>query len=58
VKARRKENTRKSKTYRWVDNINMERREIGLGGMQWIDLDQDEDRLRALVNTVMNFPVP
>jgi hypothetical protein len=33
-------------------------REIGLGGMDWIDLAQDRDQWRALVNTVMNFSVP
>jgi hypothetical protein len=43
---------------RWEDNINMELREIGWGGMDWIDLDQDRDWWRALVNTVMNLRVP
>jgi hypothetical protein len=32
--------------------------EIGLGGMDWIDLAQDRDLWRALVNTVMNLRVP
>jgi hypothetical protein len=36
----------------------MDRREIGWGGIDWIDLAQDRDQWRALVNTVMNFPVP
>jgi hypothetical protein len=42
----------------WEDNIKMDLREIGWGGMDWIDLTQDRDRWRALVNTVMNFRVP
>jgi hypothetical protein len=43
---------------RWVDNIKMYLREIGLDGMDWIDLAQDRDRWRALVNTLMNLRVP
>jgi hypothetical protein len=39
---------------RWVDNIKMDLREIGWGGMDWIDLTQDRDQRRFLVNTVMN----
>jgi hypothetical protein len=35
-----------------------ELREIGWDGMDWIDLAQDRDRWRALVNTVMNLRVP
>jgi hypothetical protein len=52
----RKESTRK--TRRWVDNIKMDVRRIGCGSMGWIDLVQDEDQWRALVNTIMNFRVP
>jgi hypothetical protein len=37
-----------------VDNIKMDLREIGWGGMDWIDLVQDGDQWRALVNTVIN----
>jgi hypothetical protein len=33
-------------------------REVGWGVMDWIDLAQDRDQWRALVNTVMNLPVP
>jgi hypothetical protein len=40
---------------RWVDNIKMDLRDIGWDGMDWIDLAQDRDQWRALVNTVMNF---
>jgi hypothetical protein len=43
---------------RWVDNIKMDLRETGWDGMDWIDLAQDRDQWRALVNTVMNLPVP
>jgi hypothetical protein len=42
---------------RWVD-IEMDLREIGWGGMDWIDLDQDKEQWMALVNTVMNLRVP
>jgi hypothetical protein len=38
-----------------VDNIKMNLREIGWGVMDWIDLAQDKDQWRALVNTVMNI---
>ena len=43
---------------RWEDNIKMDFREVGCGGMDWIEMAQDSDRWRALVNTVMNFRVP
>jgi hypothetical protein len=36
----------------------MDLREIGCGGMDWIDLAQDRDGLKAVVNTVMNIQVP
>jgi hypothetical protein len=42
---------------RWEDNIKMDLREVGGGGMDWIILAQDRDRWRALVNTVMNLRV-
>jgi hypothetical protein len=35
----------------------MDLREIGLGGMDWIDLAQDRDQWQALVKTVMNLRV-
>jgi hypothetical protein len=43
---------------RWVDNIKMDLREVGLDGRDWIDLAQDRDRWRAYVNAVMNLRVP
>jgi len=42
---------------RWEDNIKMDLREVG-GGGDWMELGQDRDRRRALVNKVMNFLVP
>jgi hypothetical protein len=44
--------------HRWVDNIKINLREIVWDGMDWIDLAQDRDQWRALVNTVMNLRVP
>jgi hypothetical protein len=43
---------------RWEDNIRMDVGKIGWGGMDWIDLAQDRDQCRALVNTIMNLRVP
>jgi hypothetical protein len=43
---------------RWVENTEMDLREIGWDGMDWIDVAQDKDKWRALVNTVMNLRVP
>jgi hypothetical protein len=40
---------------RWVDNIRMDLKDIGL---DWIDLAPDRDQWRVLVNTVMNLRVP
>jgi hypothetical protein len=42
----------------WVNNIKMDLREIKWDGMDWIDLSQDRDPRRALVNTIMNLRVP
>jgi hypothetical protein len=43
---------------RWEDNIKVNLHEVGCGGMDLIELAQDRDRWRALVNSVMNFLVP
>ena len=43
---------------RWEYNIKMYLQEVGRGGMDWIDLAQDRDRWRELVNEVMNLRVP
>jgi hypothetical protein len=43
---------------RCMDNIKMDLREKGWDGMNWIDLAQERDQWRALVNTVMNLRVP
>jgi hypothetical protein len=42
----------------WVNNSKMNLRVINLGNMGWIDLAQDRDQWRALVNTVMDHQVP
>jgi hypothetical protein len=43
---------------RWVDNIKIDLRAIGCGGVDWIGLTRDRERWRALVNSVMNLWVP
>jgi len=42
---------------RWEDNIKMDLQEVGCGRMDWIEVAQDRDRWRALVNAVMNIRV-
>ena len=41
----------------WEDNIKMDHQEMGCGSMDWIELAQDKDRWRVLVNAVMNLRV-
>jgi hypothetical protein len=43
---------------RWENNIKMDLQEMGCDGMDWIDVAQDRDRWRALVNAVMNLRFP
>jgi hypothetical protein len=40
---------------RWEDSINMDLREVGCGGVEWIEQAQDRNRWRTFVNTVMTF---
>jgi len=44
--------------HRWEDNIKMDIQELGCGGVDWIELAQDRDRWRALVNAVRNLQFP
>jgi len=43
---------------RWEGNIKMDLQEVGWGEMDWIDLSEDRDRWRALLNAVMSLWVP
>jgi hypothetical protein len=56
-KSRRKVTIRETKTY-VLENIKMDLREIGWGGMDWIDLAQNRDQWRTFVNMVMKLQVP
>jgi hypothetical protein len=52
-----RENLKERRRRGWVDNIKMDLREIGWEGRDWIELAQDRDKWRDLVNTVMNLRV-
>ena len=43
---------------RWEDNIKIDLQEVGCGGIDWIELAQDRDRWRALMNAVMELRLP
>ena len=43
---------------RCKDNIKIDLQEVGCGSMDWVSMDQDIDRRRALVNAVMKLRVP
>jgi hypothetical protein len=44
--------------HRWIDNVKVDLLEIGLSVVDWIGLAEDRCRWRALVNSVINLPVP
>jgi hypothetical protein len=43
--------------HRWEDNIKMDFKEVGCGGIYWVELAQDREMCRALLNAVMNIRV-
>jgi hypothetical protein len=45
-------------TRRWEDDIKMDLQEVGCGLMDWIELAQDKNRWRAIVQAVRNLRVP
>jgi hypothetical protein len=44
--------------HRWEDNIKMDLKEVGCGGMDWVELAEDRDSWWSHVNAVMNLWVP
>jgi hypothetical protein len=57
VKPERKSPLRRPRR-RWGDNIKMDLRYIEWDGVDWVDMAQDRDQWRDLVNTVLNLRVP
>jgi hypothetical protein len=51
------EKTLERPRHKWEDGIKMDLREIGWGSVEWIQLAQDRDHWRAVVNVVMNLQV-
>jgi hypothetical protein len=43
---------------KWMNNIKMDLREIGFNAMDWINLAEDRDQWRTLLNRVMNLLIP
>jgi hypothetical protein len=44
--------------HKWEDNTKIDLREIGIDGVNWIQLAQDRVRWQTLVSTIMNLQVP
>jgi hypothetical protein len=47
-----------SQTFQWLSQFNMDVRQTGWDGEDWIDMAEDRDQWRALANTVLNLQVP
>ena len=58
IQCFREENRGKETRLRWEINIEMDLKEMGWVGMEWIDLAQDRFRWRVLMNTAINIRVP
>jgi len=44
--------------HRWEDNIEMNLKEVGCGGMDWIELSQDRYSWRTRESAIMDLRVP